>query len=200
MEIVLRAVSVAALSSFICLADATALELRARRMDLDGDGHKEAVVQFHNDKAVKAELDRNADGRTDGYLFYRNGHREIGQIDSDYDGIFDTVIDYYFTGVPAAIKYDRNRDGYPDLTRYFKNGFLYKVERDRNYDRIPDVRVLYELGPDYRPKAIDGLQKVQRHYDEDFDGVFDRYLETRRRISVQKADIVAGATVSTEVR
>lgn len=181
-------------------AQAFALELRNRRMDLDGDGTREAVVQFHNDKAVKAEIDRNEDGRVDGYIFYRNGHREIGQIDSDYDGLFETTIDYYFTGVPAAIKYDRNRDGYPDYNRYFKNGYLYKVERDRNNDRVPDVRVLYELGPDYKPRAIDGLQKVQRHYDDDFDGVFDRYVESMRRISVQKADLAAGAVTSTEVR
>ena len=177
-----------------------ALELRNRRMDLDGDGTREAVVQFHNEKAVKAEIDRNEDGRIDGYIFYRNGHREIGQIDSDYDGIFETLIDYYFTGVPAAIKYDRVRDGHSDYNRYFKNGYLYKVERDRNSDRIPDVRVLYELGPDYKPRAIDGLQKVQRHYDDDFDGVFDRYVESMRRVSVQKADLAAGAVTSTEVR
>lgn len=196
----LRRIAAFVILSAVISSPAPALELRNRRMDLDGDGVPEAVVQFHNGKAVKAEIDRNGDGRTDGYLFYRNGHREIGQIDSDYDGLFETLIDYYFTGVPAAIKYDRDRDGHPDYNRYFKNGYLYKVERDRNNDRIPDVRVLYELGPDYKPRSIDGLQKVQRHYDDDFDGVFDRYVESLRRVSVQKADLAAGAVTSTEVR
>ncbi|HTL71548.1 MAG TPA: hypothetical protein VL404_09695 [Candidatus Eisenbacteria bacterium] len=182
----------------VCLPAALAetSQLKARKMDLDQDGVKEATVFYLNGLAVRADIDRNQDGRVDGHLHYRKGFRDSAEIDADYDGIFETVIDYYFTGVPAAIKIDRNGDGNPDSARYFKNGFLYKREWDRNADGQPDYRVLYQLGPDLRPEDNGGYQRLVKQYDQDYDGVFDKHIETRRRIHLKKADLAAGSVAS----
>ena len=185
------------LTLLMSAASAAQSEPKPRLMDLDEDGVKEATVYFLNGLAVRATIDRNQDGTVDGIITYRNGFRDYAEIDSDYDGIFETVIDYYFTGVPAAIKIDRDGDGRSDTARYFKNGFLYKREWDRNADGQPDFRVVYQLGPDLRPEENEGYQRLVKQYDTDFDGVFDRDVEARRRVHhLKKADLAAGSVAS----
>jgi dihydrofolate reductase len=184
------------LAAFSSVCAAAETEPKPRMMDLDQDGVKEATVYYQNGLATRAKIDRNQDNVVDGLINYRDGFRDYAEIDSDYDGIFETVIDYYFTGVPAAIKIDRDGDGDSDSARYFKNGFLYKREWDRNGDGQPDFRVIYQLGPDLRPESSEGYQRLVKQYDTDFDGVFDRDVEARRKIHVKKADLAAGSVAS----
>lgn len=182
-------------SLMICfLGNAQADQLKVRRADLNGDGSKEANIYYdENDKIVKIIMDKNHDAKTDCTIYYRNGYRDTAEIDANFDGIIDTVVFYYFTGVPASIAVDRNKDGKPDSWTYFQNGFLYKREWDRNFDGIPDYRIIFATKPDYRIDAKTELQKIEKQYDNNYDGVFEKTIKTKKRARIKKISVDAGS-------
>src|SRR3989338_9781178 len=107
-KIMLRRVGLALGFWAVFMLPAIAAELMTRRMDLGGDGSKEADVYFDKKIITLATIDRNQDQQPDVTIHYKNGHRDFADIDTDFDGRPDMTIVYYFTGVPTAMKIDKN--------------------------------------------------------------------------------------------
>ncbi|MBI4353115.1 MAG: hypothetical protein HY593_04220 [Candidatus Omnitrophica bacterium] len=177
----------------------------AERVDLDGDGHREATIFFENGRIVKVQVDRNLDKKIDCVIYYKDGFRIRAERDANYDKKIDVWIKYYFTGMPWFIAGDKNFDGKPDHWRYLKNGFVYKREWDRNFDGKPDLRMLFEAPPDMR--FVPGIHNrlVEIKEDNDFDGVFEKITRPKKKQkpvtpdSEGKIDITPGAIEETGV-
>jgi hypothetical protein len=167
-------------------------EETVKKADLDGDGYNEARLFYDGKLISKALIDMNGDGRNDGTIFYKNGFRESAERDANLDGQIDTWIKYYITGVPWIIVRDKNRDGKPDYWKYMKLGFVYKREWDRNFDGKPDARVLIPGKADLREKD-ESVQAMEKHFDEDFDGRFEKVIKMKKRVPNIKVESAAGA-------
>ncbi|HTL70178.1 MAG TPA: hypothetical protein VL404_02685 [Candidatus Eisenbacteria bacterium] len=140
--------------------------LESRKVDMDGDGFREADVLYEGGRVVRAVVDNDRDGRADGTIFYKAGRRDHAELDTNRDGKIDSWISYYFTGVPWRVIEDLNRDGVPDYWSYLKNGVLYRWEQDRNRDGMPDIRTTYDV-------ATGKKTLVEQSLDDDFDGIFE---------------------------
>ena len=169
-------------------------ELTGKKRDLDGNGFKEAIAYYDENKVlVKLQIDEDIDGKYETTVYYKNGFRDTGEKDTDRNGQADTWIRYYFTGLPWIIARDRNRDGRQDYWRYLKNGFVYKKERDRNYDGKVDLVISYEGKPDLRFDEDEELKEFERKEDNDYDGVFEKVEKRKLQISESGIDPLAGA-------
>ena len=191
-KIMLRRVGLALGFWAVFMLPAIAAELMTRRMDLDGDGSKEADVYFDKKIITLATIDRNQDQQPDVTIHYKNGHRDFADIDTDFDGRPDMTIVYYFTGVPTAMKIDKNRDGRSDMWIYFQNGFIYRREWDRNFDGKPDYRVLFERKDDFRMTADGKEQRVDKQYDDNFDGIFEKSVPVYKRLPMKRMGLAPG--------
>lgn len=167
-------------------------EETTKKVDLDGDGYTETRLFYEGKMIAKALIDMNGDGKTDGTIFYKNGFRESAERDANLDGQIDTWIKYYMTGVPWIIARDKNGDTRPDYWKYMKLGFVYKREWDRNFDGKPDARVLIQGKADFREKD-DTVQAMEKHFDEDFDGQFEKVIKVKKRVPNIKVESAAGA-------
>ncbi len=143
------------------------------KRDLNQDGYKEGQIIYSGKQIVRAYIDSDADGVADTVMHYKNGNRDSAVKDSDGDGYTDTWIWYYFTGVPWKIAEDGNRDGVADYWLYFKNGVAYKWELDRNYDGRADVQTL--MG--------EGLKITRQLTDDDYDGFYSFTIKLCRSLS-----------------
>lgn len=152
-----------------------------RRQDLNVDGTKESNVYYQGGKIKKIVMDRNHDTKPDCVIYYRNGFRDYAVIDSKFTGKVDTVVVYYFTGIPAMISVDRKGAGRPDKWIYFKNGFIYKMEWDRNEDGKADYRILFSGKADYRVDKKTEMQSIEKQYDDDSSGAFKRVVRTHKK-------------------
>ncbi len=141
---------------------------RSKKMDMDGDGYKEAEIFYSGNEIVKTLVDYDHDGFIETVIYYKNGHREHAEQDINADGKTDNRIYYYFTGIPWKVAEDFNRDGKPDYWFYLKDGKIYKWEQDRNGDGKADLRTTYGLDATGNTRTL-----VQQSYDDDFDGIFD---------------------------
>ena len=164
-----------------------------KKADLDMDGTNESVIHFGDDKKIiKVVMDKNHDGQTDGQVNYRDGFRDFAEIDSNFDGRVDTMIMYYFTGVPAVISNDRSADGKPDRWTYFKNGVIYKREWDRNFDGAADYRILFST-EDRQGEGAARMQSIVKQYDNDYDGVFEKSVDAMKKTSAKRLSVTAGS-------
>ena len=169
-------------------------ELTSKKIDLDGNGFKEAMAYYDENKALsRLQVDGDIDGKYETTVYYKNGFRETAEKDSDRDGKPDTWIKYYFIGLPWIISRDRNRDGAPDYWRYLKNGFVYKKERDRNFDGKVDLAISYEGKPDLRFDEDEEAKEFERKEDNDYDGVFEKVEKRKLEVSDSGIDPSAGA-------
>jgi hypothetical protein len=166
-------------------------ETAGKKADLDGDGYNEARLFYDGKLIAKALIDMNGDGKADGTILYRNGFRESAERDANLDGKVDTWIKYYITGVPWIIARDKNGDGKPDYWKYMKLGFVYKREWDRNFDGKPDARVIIPGKADLREKD-ESVQAMEKHFDEDFDGRFEKVIKMKKRVPNIKVESAAG--------
>jgi len=167
-------------------------EETTKKVDLDGDGYYETRLFYDGKLITKALIDMNGDGKTDGTITYKNGFRESAERDANLDGQVDTWIKYYMTGVPWIIARDKNTDGRPDYWKYMKLGFVYKREWDRNFDGKPDARVLIQGKADFREKE-ETVQDMEKQFDEDFDGQFEKVVKMKKRVPNIKIESAAGA-------
>lgn len=175
-------------------------ELTSRKKDLDGNGFKEAIAYYDENKVLmKLQVDEDIDGKYETTVHYKNGFRHTGEKDTDRNGKVDTWIQYYFTGLPWIIARDRNQDGKQDYWRYLKNGFVYKKERDRNYDGKVDLVVSYEGKSDLRYDEYDEPKEFERKEDNDYDGVFEKVEKRSLQVSESGIDPSAGATEEADI-
>lgn len=104
---------------FACPSWAATVEQKTERRDLDGDGRAEAKVFLRGGVPIRAERDRDGDGKVDEW------------------------IEYAPNGFPKVIARDAKRhDGKPDYWIYLKDGVVYRREWDRNFDGKPDLITL----------------------------------------------------------
>lgn len=89
-------------------------DLKRMERDRDGDGFKEVVVFFEKNRAVRATIDRNQDGKPDLFRRYDSlGLPESDDGDLDFDGRIDYWA-WYRQGLKWVAAQDRNRDGEPN--------------------------------------------------------------------------------------
>ena len=171
-----------------------------KKADLDLDGIQESVIHYAEDrKILKVVMDKNHDGKIDGQVTYRDGFRDFAEIDSNFDGKIDTVVMYYFTGVPAVISVDRSSDGKPDRWTYFKNGVIYKREWDRNFDGAADYRILFSTEKQIIPGETAYMQSIVKQYDDDYDSVYERSIDAKKKTSAKRVSVAAGSLSEEQV-
>jgi hypothetical protein len=123
---------------------------------------------------VCREVDTNLDGVKDTVRRYNEeGQSKEELADTNYDGKLDTWI-VFAKGRLAEVRTDHNRDGAPDEWKTYADGKLVRVKRDANFDGKPDAWEMYQKG-----------RLVRAGVDEDRDERVDRWdhdTEWRRRL------------------
>lgn len=163
-----------------------------KKVDLDRDGYQETQIFYDGKIIEKALMDENHDKKPDGTIWYKNGFRDKGERDINFDGKADTWIKYYMTGIPWIIARDKNSDGKADYWKHIKNGFIYKREWDRNFDGKPDVRMLIPGKADLR-EVGETKQILTKQFDDDFDGVFEKEIKISKRMPDIQVKTTAGS-------
>jgi hypothetical protein len=122
---------------------------------------------------VCREVDTNFDGIKDTVRRYNDkGESLHEESDSNYDGRIDTWITFS-KGRLVEVKVDDNYDGKADEWKFYTGGQLARARRDRNHDGKPDVWEIYREGKLERMGIdIDGDERVDR---------WDHDTELRRR-------------------
>jgi hypothetical protein len=131
-------------------------------IDYDGDGRMEEKWTYHDNRIVRADIDRNRDGRTD--LVERYDRRGIllrVESDDNFDGFWETVVTYQDGNIQMQ-EADKNQDGVVDYRVFFRNGLNDVVEILDPQTKVPRKRQKY---------ALEKLSSAQ--YDSDGDGGFD---------------------------
>ncbi len=110
------------------------------------------------------EVDTNLDGIKDTVrTFNDKGEAQHEEADTDYDGRVDVWMSFV-AGRLAEEDVDTNHDGKPDQWKYYTDGKLTRIKRDRNFDGQPDIWEIYNNG------------KLERMgVDMTFDGHVDRW-------------------------
>lgn len=92
------------------------------------------------------EVDTNLDGIKDTVrTFNEKGEALREEADTDYDGKIDLWMSFV-GGRLAEENVDTNGDGKPDQWKVYVNGQLSRIKRDRNFDGQPDVWEIYANG------------------------------------------------------
>lgn len=109
------------------------------------------------------EVDTNLDGVKDTVRFYNEeGQSKEERADTNYDGKIDTW-NLFAKGRLAEVRIDRNHDGHPDEWKVFYDGKLTRVKRDTNFDKKPDTWEMYRKGRLERMGVdLDGDERVDR--------------------------------------
>ena len=127
---------------------------------------------------VCREVDTNLDGVKDTVRRYNEeGQAKEELADSNYDGKIDTWI-VFAKGRLAEVRLDHNRDGVPDEWKTYADGKLVRIKRDTNFDGKPDTWEMYQKG-----------RLVRAGVDEDHDERVDRWdhdTEWRRRLEASE--------------
>jgi hypothetical protein len=116
---------------------------------------------------VCREVDTNLDGIKDTVRFYNDrGQSREEHADTNFDGKVDTW-NRFVKGRLATVRIDRNHDGHADEEKFYVKGKLQRVRRDANFDRKWDTWEQYRKGRLERMGVdLDGDQKVDR-WDKD---------------------------------
>ena len=110
------------------------------------------------------EIDTNLDGIKDTVrTFNAKGEAMHEEADRDFDGRIDLWINFV-DGRMAEEDVDTNKDGKPDVWKFYVDGQLQRIRRDRNFDGKPDIWEIYSHGR---------LERVG--HDDSFDGHVDRW-------------------------
>lgn len=140
--------------------------VRQGGVDYNNDGKLDEKWMSRDNRIIRAELDRNLDGKVDAiHKYNRKGTIYKTELDENFDGFFESVVTYE-RGNPALQESDLNNDGVTDYRIHYTNGILHEVEI---------------IGPDSNsPKKIqsyDMNKLVSSKFDSDGDGVFEEIRE-----------------------
>lgn len=92
------------------------------------------------------EVDTNLDGIKDTVrIFNPKGEALREESDSNYDGRIDRWL-AFSDGRVVEEQIDTNGDGRPDVWKVYADGQLSRIKRDRNFDGKPDVWEIYVKG------------------------------------------------------
>ncbi len=125
------------------------------------NGKVAVLSHYVNGRIVRAEEDRNRDGKPDAWYKYGAGKPHSVSFDDNFDGRPDSWVTYkdYFDSVQ---KTDSDFDGIPDATAFFANGLTRKLDWHPNDSAIITRREFYEHNV-----------LVEALVDTDKNGVFD---------------------------
>ena len=97
-------------------------------IDHNRDGVNDEVWSFNNNRISKTEVDRNFDGEVDFIVNYNyRGIISNSKIDNDFDGVFEGS-NKFSKGSVYIEKYDSNNDGSVDLINHLQHGVLNRIE------------------------------------------------------------------------
>jgi hypothetical protein len=115
------------------------------------------------------EVDTNLDGLKDTVRFYNDeGQSKEERADTNYDGKIDTW-NLFAKGRLAEVRLDKNHDGKADEWKEYYQGKLSKVRRDTDYNGKANVWEMYRKGRLERMGVdLDGDERVDR-WDHDSD-------------------------------
>lgn len=148
--------------------------------DIDGDGVDESLIVSEGaDGTLRAEADRDRDGRADLWAVLRGERLESVEYDNDGDGRPEVWELFDRQNRLSERHYDMNRDGEPDLWSIFgAGGLVVESRQDSSGDGEPDIWSEFD--------AEGRLSKAA--YDRTGDGEIDLTVEyaadgTVRRVS-----------------
>ncbi|MBW2267566.1 MAG: hypothetical protein JRH16_03235 [Deltaproteobacteria bacterium] len=132
-------------------------------LDVDDDGAPEELryTDVSSGQLVRAELDRDFDGRLDTWISYENGEPAIQVIDSNGDARADTW-ERYTGGQLEARTVDRDHDGVKDTFFRYDGGELSTLQRDANNDGTVD-----------RVESYQGRHRARTEEDRTLNGYMD---------------------------
>ena len=147
-------------------------------IDFDGDGLLDEKWVYVHDKLSKIEVDRDFDGKADHIIQYdRKGHIESASSDDNFDGVFET--DWIFlNGNIQWTKSDTTSDGYQDYQQFFSNGVLNKVKF------IDPVS-----GKPLKTQTYDRIKLRSAELDSNGDGKFDTSYLYDELEEIKKVDL-----------
>lgn len=145
--------------------------------------------------AASGQVDRNADGRVDQWIFRQNGDIAKERFDDDFDGLpdktllydlathqvaqidedldFDGRVDSWTTlrdGQVLRKRADNDGDGHVDSWGFFRDGALARLDRDSSGDGFRDQSAHYAGGQllrEERDANADGQADTILHYDSE---------------------------------
>jgi hypothetical protein len=178
-----------ALSAWTAVSHA---EEKVELVDEDKDGRQETSIFSNEYGKIRAEVDRNGDGKPDRFVKFKGGVRFSAENDKDHDGKIDSWDYYSPKGSLLKTGLDRNGDGKPDqFKQMLKGRTLVLKETDRNFDGKIDRRQLDQWGTrKFGPgiPEVPGYITLWKEEDNDHDGKIDVYHE-RGNKSPSKARI-----------
>ncbi len=150
-------------------------KIASTQEDTNNDGVPDRWVDYENGSGTRMEVDRDFDGKRDGFYTYANGtvqfeehdtngdgkidrrvdfegrRRVTERSDADYDGRMDSTTYFDARGVPTRNERDTNGDGKTDLWEHYESKdpsklVLARKEEDVNHDGDIDITSHYKKG------------------------------------------------------
>lgn len=129
-------------------------------IDLNGDGVEDVFIEY-DDSGYYQLTDRNFDGRIDESSRYTLDHYVVsGSSDDNFDGIFETTIEYEHSLVTRVLV-DTNNNQLIDLVHFYKDGLIvssekYISENSNNNEKMTEQVALkfeYPISIERRPTS-----------------------------------------------
>lgn len=112
--------------------------------DRNGDGKVDERFEYDvKGRALRAFEDNNFDGRWDARFDYKGEVPVRGEVDLDFDGVFDAVLECK-NGVVVSETVRPGGEGYPLLRREYRDGVPRRMWLDEDRDGSWDVRVEFD--------------------------------------------------------
>jgi len=136
-------------------------EISRIELDENADGRPDRFIYYDLDthQIARVEEDSNADGKSDSWTDYVDGKIARRRGDGDFDGSIDTWT-FYRGGVITRHEQDTTGNGFRDRVGYYSNGKITREEKDLDGDGRTDSTLYY-----------DSLERIsRREEDKDNDG------------------------------
>jgi hypothetical protein len=126
-----------------------------RDLDRNLDGKTDFVGHYDRNGMIEsADADEDYDGVFETHMQFRNGMVELYEVDTDGDGITDRRM-HFDNGIMTTTEILNPASGLPLRVEYYQHGILVKAEVDTDRDGQLDTRFFYSpLGEVLASEAI----------------------------------------------
>ena len=114
------------------------------RRDRNRDGRTDEWVYYKNGKPRRAEADDNFDGKPDNFWTFSHGTVVTSSHDTDFNGIIDETC-FFRYGVQQRCEFHPNGSKLMVKKQIFKHGVLQEELVDKDEDGIFDKRIVYDF-------------------------------------------------------